>query len=172
MLRKFLLTTVFASGFALAANAAEQVEVLHWWTSGGEAAALNVLKKNLESQGVTWKDMPVAGGGGDAGDDRAARPRHGRQSADRRADARLRHHRLGQAGRARRPRTTSPPRKAGTRSFRRRCRSSRNMTASGSPPRSTSTRPTGSGSTRRCSTKLGGKAPDDLGRVDRRRSTR
>src|SRR6188508_360995 len=66
MLRKFLLTTVFASGFALAANAAEQVEVLHWWTSGGEAAALDVLKKNLESQGVTWKDMPVAGGGGEA----------------------------------------------------------------------------------------------------------
>jgi glucose/mannose transport system substrate-binding protein len=66
MLRKFLLTTVFASGFALAANAAEQVEVLHWWTSGGEAAALDVLKKKLESQGVTWKDMPVAGGGGEA----------------------------------------------------------------------------------------------------------
>jgi glucose/mannose transport system substrate-binding protein len=65
MLRKFLLTTVFASGFALAANAAEQVEVLHWWTSGGEAAALDVLKKKLESQGVTWKDMPVAGGGGE-----------------------------------------------------------------------------------------------------------
>ncbi|MBL8908432.1 MAG: carbohydrate ABC transporter substrate-binding protein [Rhizobiales bacterium] len=65
MLRKFLLTTVFASGFALAANAAEQVEVLHWWTSGGEAAALDVLKQKLESQGVTWKDMPVAGGGGE-----------------------------------------------------------------------------------------------------------
>ena len=39
--------------------------MLHWWTSGGEAAALNVLKKNLESEGVTWKDMPVAGGGGE-----------------------------------------------------------------------------------------------------------
>ena len=45
---------------------ADEVEVLHWWTSGGEAAALDVLKKNLESQGVTWKDMPVAGGGGEA----------------------------------------------------------------------------------------------------------
>src|SRR5919108_3836492 len=64
MLRKLLLTTVFAMSFGLAAKAAE-VEVLHWWTSGGEAAALDVLKKNLEAQGVTWKDMPVAGGGGE-----------------------------------------------------------------------------------------------------------
>jgi glucose/mannose transport system substrate-binding protein len=49
---------------ATSARAAE-VEVLHWWTSGGEAAALDVLKKNLEAQGVTWQDMPVAGGGGE-----------------------------------------------------------------------------------------------------------
>jgi glucose/mannose transport system substrate-binding protein len=47
-----------------AALADETVEVLHWWTSGGEASALNVLKKDLESQGVGWQDMPVAGGGG------------------------------------------------------------------------------------------------------------
>ena len=43
---------------------AADVEVLHWWTSGGEAAALNVLKQDLESQGIGWQDMPVAGGGG------------------------------------------------------------------------------------------------------------
>ncbi|MET0576582.1 MAG: ABC transporter substrate-binding protein [Mesorhizobium sp.] len=48
------------------AKAADSVEVLHWWTSGGEAAALDVLKKDLESKGVTWADMPVAGGGGEA----------------------------------------------------------------------------------------------------------
>jgi glucose/mannose transport system substrate-binding protein len=48
------------------AAAQQSVEVLHWWTSGGEAAALNVLKGNLEKQGVTWNDMPVAGGGGEA----------------------------------------------------------------------------------------------------------
>src|SRR5437868_15449071 len=65
MLRRLLLTSVFASGLAIAAQAADQVEVLHWWTSGGEAAALNVLKKDLESKGVTWADMPVAGGGGE-----------------------------------------------------------------------------------------------------------
>ncbi len=46
------------------AHAAESVEVLHWWTSGGEAAALEVLKKDLESKGISWVDMPVAGGGG------------------------------------------------------------------------------------------------------------
>ena len=65
MLRRLLLASVFASGFALAAHAADSVEVLHWWTSGGEAAALDVLKKNLEAKGVTWQDMPVAGGGGE-----------------------------------------------------------------------------------------------------------
>ncbi len=41
------------------------VEVLHWWTSGGEAAALNVLKEDLGSKGISWTDSPVAGGGGD-----------------------------------------------------------------------------------------------------------
>src|SRR5688500_13646917 len=57
-----------AAGLAMLAGAAlaqdQNVEVLHWWTSGGEAAALNVLKQNLEKEGVAWQDMPVAGGGG------------------------------------------------------------------------------------------------------------
>lgn len=51
------------SGLALAADT---VEVLHWWTSGGEAAAVGVLKDDLQKQNVTWQDMPVAGGGGEA----------------------------------------------------------------------------------------------------------
>ena len=46
------------------AHAQSSVEVLHWWTSGGEAAAVSVLKDDLESKGVSWSDMPVAGGGG------------------------------------------------------------------------------------------------------------
>jgi glucose/mannose transport system substrate-binding protein len=50
------------AGFASAQE--EGVEVLHWWTSGGEAAALGVLKENLEGEGVAWTDMPVAGGSG------------------------------------------------------------------------------------------------------------
>ncbi|MBZ8132048.1 ABC transporter substrate-binding protein [Afifella sp. IM 167] len=53
-----------AALFAGGAHAEESVEVLHWWTAGGEAAALNVLKDQLEEQGVTWQDMPVAGGSG------------------------------------------------------------------------------------------------------------
>ncbi len=44
--------------------AEEKVEVLHWWTSGGEAQALKVLKDDLQTQGIGWTDMPVAGGGG------------------------------------------------------------------------------------------------------------
>jgi glucose/mannose transport system substrate-binding protein len=60
-----MLSTALTVGYA-APSFAEEVEVLHWWTSGGEAAALDVLKKNLEAQGVVWKDMPVAGGGGEA----------------------------------------------------------------------------------------------------------
>ncbi|ABD56852.1 carbohydrate ABC transporter substrate-binding protein, CUT1 family [Jannaschia sp. CCS1] len=43
---------------------AQDVEVLHWWTSGGEAAALNVLREDLAGGGIGWTDMPVAGGGG------------------------------------------------------------------------------------------------------------
>ncbi|MDA7981997.1 MAG: ABC transporter substrate-binding protein [Alphaproteobacteria bacterium] len=50
---------------AAPASAQGSVEVMHWWTSGGEAAALEVLKDDLESKGVTWNDAPVAGGGGE-----------------------------------------------------------------------------------------------------------
>ena len=50
--------------FVQTLSAKEEVEVLHWWTSGGEAAALKNLKKSLESKGITWLDSPIAGGGG------------------------------------------------------------------------------------------------------------
>ena len=46
----------------------ESVEVLHYFTSGGEAAAINELKKSFEAEGGTWIDTPVAGGGGEAHD--------------------------------------------------------------------------------------------------------
>jgi glucose/mannose transport system substrate-binding protein len=64
-LKMTMIAALLLSGSAMAAKAAD-VEVLHWWTSGGEAAALEVLKKDLEGKGVAWKDMPVAGGGGEA----------------------------------------------------------------------------------------------------------
>ena len=55
----------FVAAFTLSVtnSLAGEVEVLHWWTSGGEAAALTVLKEDLEGKGVEWMDMPVAGGG-------------------------------------------------------------------------------------------------------------
>jgi glucose/mannose transport system substrate-binding protein len=63
-----ICTVCFAllASLGSAASAQQSLEVLHFWTSGGEAAALNVLKQRLEAQGVAWKDMPVAGGGGEA----------------------------------------------------------------------------------------------------------
>ncbi len=70
-MRKFLssaaLAVVMMAGFG-SAHAADvkEVQMLHWWTSGGEAAALNVLKGDLAKEGYAWKDVPVAGGGGDA----------------------------------------------------------------------------------------------------------
>ncbi|MFN3250371.1 ABC transporter substrate-binding protein [Roseibium album] len=64
-MRKLTMMTAAAALMAASTSVkAEDVEVLHWWTSGGEAAALNVLKEDLEGQGIGWQDMPVAGGGG------------------------------------------------------------------------------------------------------------
>lgn len=61
-----LLATAAVSTLISSAALAQSVEVLHWWTAGGEAAALNVLKEDLAGQGIGWEDMPVAGGGGEA----------------------------------------------------------------------------------------------------------
>jgi glucose/mannose transport system substrate-binding protein len=49
-----------------AVQAAESIEVLHWWTSGGESKAVGVLKDDMQKQGYTWKDFAVAGGAGAA----------------------------------------------------------------------------------------------------------
>jgi glucose/mannose transport system substrate-binding protein len=48
------------------AQEVKDVNVLHWWTSGGEAKAVAVLQKDIAARGFTWKDVPIAGGGGDA----------------------------------------------------------------------------------------------------------
>ena len=66
MKKTIVATALLTAGLFGSAAQAEDVEVLHWWTSGGEAAALDVLKQNLEDQGIGWQDMPVAGGGGEA----------------------------------------------------------------------------------------------------------
>ena len=49
----------------VASAQAADVEVLHWWTSGGEARSVDHLKKSLSAKGVGWKDFAVAGGGGE-----------------------------------------------------------------------------------------------------------
>jgi glucose/mannose transport system substrate-binding protein len=58
------------SGLAIVAStvafAEPQAEVLHYWTSGGEAKSVAVLQEEFAANGGTWTDMPVAGGGGDA----------------------------------------------------------------------------------------------------------
>ena len=54
-------TALVAAG---AASAAE-LEVVHWWTSGGEAAAVAEFAKALDATGEhTWVDGAIAGGGG------------------------------------------------------------------------------------------------------------
>ncbi len=63
-MRKTLKMTAMAVTLGATPALAADVEVLHWWTSGGEAAALNVLKDDLAGQDIGWQDMPVAGGGG------------------------------------------------------------------------------------------------------------
>ena len=60
-----LAVAMAASFMAFAAQAGE-VEVLHWWTSGGEAKAAVALKGTLQAKGHSWKDFAVAGGGGDS----------------------------------------------------------------------------------------------------------
>lgn len=64
-MKKSLLALAISAVHTIPVYAQKSVEVLHFWTSGGEAAALNVLKSNLDKQGIKWNDMPVSGGGGE-----------------------------------------------------------------------------------------------------------
>ena len=52
--------------FSCKERSPNEIEVLHWWTSGGEAKAMEELKKTMSDKGHKWKDFPVAGGGGSA----------------------------------------------------------------------------------------------------------
>ena len=64
---KKILIAIFAISLVPSSSfAGPKAEVLHWWTSGGEAKALSVLKADFADKGGEWTDMPVAGGGGDA----------------------------------------------------------------------------------------------------------
>lgn len=41
---------------------ATELEVMHWWTSGGEAAAVAEFAKAFDATGNTWVDAAIAGG--------------------------------------------------------------------------------------------------------------
>lgn len=62
----FAAVAVAMSAAFIGTASAAQVEVLHWWTSGGEAKSVAELKKMMEAKGHKWKDFAVAGGAGDA----------------------------------------------------------------------------------------------------------
>ncbi len=60
------IATLLMTAMPLAPALAEpSVEVMHFWTSGGEAAALAAVRDKVVADGVKWIDVPVAGGGGD-----------------------------------------------------------------------------------------------------------
>ena len=65
-MRYKLLTAAFAATVALpfaAPAAATDLEVTHWWTSGGEAAAVAEFAKAFDATGNKWVDGAIAGSG-------------------------------------------------------------------------------------------------------------
>jgi glucose/mannose transport system substrate-binding protein len=52
-----------ASLFAMGAAKAADLEVTHWWTSGGEAAAVAEFAKAVNASGDKWVDGAIAGSG-------------------------------------------------------------------------------------------------------------
>lgn len=68
MRRMTFLATLLATAalpFASVSQAAD-LEVTHWWTSGGEAAAVAELAKAFDATGNKWVDGAIAGSGGTA----------------------------------------------------------------------------------------------------------
>ncbi|MFC5546924.1 ABC transporter substrate-binding protein [Massilia aerilata] len=47
---------------AAAAHAGPRAEVIHWWTSGGESAAVRQVAQAYRDAGGTWIDSAIAGG--------------------------------------------------------------------------------------------------------------
>jgi glucose/mannose transport system substrate-binding protein len=66
MLKFSRLAAAVAGVVVATSSMAGEVEVLHYWTSGGEAKSVVELKKMMQAKGHVWKDFAVAGGGGDA----------------------------------------------------------------------------------------------------------
>jgi glucose/mannose transport system substrate-binding protein len=66
ILKKHALAACVATMGLMGAAHAQKAEVIHWWTSGGEAAAIKEFAAAYTKAGGTWVDTPVAGGGGQA----------------------------------------------------------------------------------------------------------
>ncbi len=65
-MRYKLLAAAFAASAAYCVGSANatDLEVTHWWTSGGEAAAVAELAKAFDATGNKWVDGAIAGSGG------------------------------------------------------------------------------------------------------------
>ncbi len=61
MIRTILPAIVLAAT-AGAASAQQRAEVIHWWTSGGESAAVRVFADQFNKAGGQWVDTAIAGG--------------------------------------------------------------------------------------------------------------
>ena len=57
-----LLAAVVASLGLASPALAQKAEVIHWWTSGGESAAVKQLAEAYTKAGGTWVDNAIAGG--------------------------------------------------------------------------------------------------------------
>ncbi|KRD53426.1 ABC transporter substrate-binding protein [Ensifer sp. Root278] len=65
-IRSFAAMLATAVALPLGAASAADLEVTHWWTSGGEAAAVAELAKAFDATGNHWVDGAIAGSGGTA----------------------------------------------------------------------------------------------------------
>ncbi len=63
-MKKFAVVATMAAALMLSTGArATDVEVTHWWTSGGEAAAVAEFAKAFDATGNKWVDGAIAGSG-------------------------------------------------------------------------------------------------------------
>lgn len=61
---RILPTAAFVAAACATSAQATELEVTHWWTSGGEAAAVAEFAAAFDATGNTWVDGAIAGSGG------------------------------------------------------------------------------------------------------------
>lgn len=61
----FMCFSIESSSVFAAESDMPSIEVSHWWTSGSEAKAMDVLKQEISKKGYRWKENgSISGGGG------------------------------------------------------------------------------------------------------------